>query len=84
MDTSISRADGGWLRGEPEPSSEQAPQDLSPRMVELARVLDRLPPGKHIITLEKPEVRAMDWEVCIETVQHNRKMRLTKRSNGRS
>jgi hypothetical protein len=56
------------------------PQDLSPRVVDLARIIDRLPEGKHIIEIVKPGVRAQDWHVEISTVQHNRTMTLPKRA----
>lgn len=35
--------------------------DLSPRVVSLARMLDRLPPGNYTVQLEKPEVKGMAW-----------------------
>jgi len=58
--------------------STSPPQDLSPRVIELARFIDRLPPGTHLLTIVKPEVRAVAWEVSIDTVQHNRTMKLPK------
>lgn len=39
--------------------------DLSPRVVSLARQIDRLPPGRYTIEIEKPEVKPMPWEVQI-------------------
>jgi hypothetical protein len=39
--------------------------DLSPRVVSLARQLDRLPPGEYTIKLEKPDLKAEPWEVNI-------------------
>jgi|WetSurMetagenome_2_1015567.scaffolds.fasta_scaffold123836_2 hypothetical protein len=59
------------------------PQDLSPRVVELARVIDRLPPGTSVIVLRKEEVRAMDWSVEVLSVQHSTSMTLPKRSSAR-
>lgn len=53
--------------------------DLSPRVVELARFIDRLPPGTHLIELEKPEVRALDWNVVVSRKELNRRMSLPKR-----
>ena len=41
------------------------PADLSPRVVQLARMLDRLPPGNYEISLQKQELRAQDWNVEI-------------------
>ena len=39
--------------------------DLSPRVVQLARMLDRLPPGNYEISLQKQDLRAQDWNVEI-------------------
>jgi hypothetical protein len=39
--------------------------DLSPRVVQLARMLDRLPPGTYEISLSKQDLRAQDWNVEI-------------------
>jgi hypothetical protein len=39
--------------------------DLSPRVVSLARQLDRLPPGEYTIKLDKPDLKAQPWEVNI-------------------
>jgi hypothetical protein len=44
------------------PSDAPKPiSDLSPRVVSLAREIDRLPPGCYVITLTKPEVKALKW-----------------------
>jgi len=39
--------------------------DLSPRVVQLARMIERLPPGCYEISLEKQELSAQDWSVEI-------------------
>lgn len=65
-------------------SHTNPPQDLSPRVVELARVIDRLPPGTHLIQIHKDDVRAKDWNVEVLTVQHSRTMLLPKKINGSS
>jgi hypothetical protein len=39
--------------------------DLSPRVVQLARMIDNLPPGVYEISLQKQDVRAQDWSVEI-------------------
>ena len=46
-------------------ASSPPPADLSPRVVQLARMVDNLPPGKYSITIEKQEIRAQDWRVEI-------------------
>jgi hypothetical protein len=39
--------------------------DLSPRVVQLARMIDNLPPGDYEISLQKQDVRAQDWSIEI-------------------
>ena len=39
--------------------------DLSPHVVQLSRMIDRLPPGTYEITLRKEEFRQKDWSVEI-------------------
>ena len=39
--------------------------DLSPRVVRLAQLIDRLPPGNYEISLQKQEIHAQDWSVEI-------------------
>jgi hypothetical protein len=53
--------------------------DLSQRAIEIGRLLDRLPPGRHIIELTKDEVRAKAWCVEVSTVQHSRSITLPKK-----
>lgn len=66
-----------------EPTPKQTPtppQDLSPRVVELARAIDRLPPGQYEIQLQKPEVRAQEWSVEVVRLEKLSTMRLRKHS----
>lgn len=56
--------------------------DASQRAIDLARVIDRLPPGKSVIVIDKPDIRAGEWDVEVFNVHHNRSMRLPKRPNG--
>ena len=60
-----------------DPAPQQDPgkpiTDLSPRVVQLARAIDRLPAGAYEIEIVKPDVRAQDWDVKIvrtEQIQH--------------
>lgn len=55
-----------------------AVQDLSPRVVELARQIDRLPPGQYEIGISKPDVRAGSWDVEIVRVEKIVSMKLNK------
>lgn len=52
--------------------------DLSPRVVELARMIDRLPPGTFEITIQKADVRAQDWKVEIVRTEIIRNVTLSK------
>ena len=45
--------------------TSQPPSDLSPRVVQLARMIERLPPGNYEISLQKQELRAQDWNIEI-------------------
>lgn len=47
----------------PQPSNPRT--GLSPHVVQLARMLDRLPPGNYEISLQKQEIRTHDWNVEI-------------------
>ncbi len=49
---------------EPQPQPKPI-NDLSPRVVQLARMIDRLPPGNYEISLQKQDLRAQDWSVEI-------------------
>jgi hypothetical protein len=53
--------------------------DLSPRVISLAREIDRLPPGEYMIILRKPEVAACGWTAEIaKSPELIRVMELTK------
>lgn len=43
--------------------------DLSPNMVTLARMIDRLPPGNYQVVLLKPEYKGQPWRVEIAQTQ---------------
>ena len=49
--------------------------DLSPKVVRLARAIDRLPPGTHHIVLEKP-FDGDTWNVVITISEFEREMRI--------
>ncbi len=49
----------------PTPQPSQPSGDLSPRVVQLARMIERLPPGTYEISLEKQELRAQNWNIEI-------------------
>jgi hypothetical protein len=49
--------------------------DLSPKVVRLARLLDRLERGgTYIVRLEKPACEGERWKVTVETVRQVREM----------
>lgn len=39
--------------------------DLSQRVVSLARRIDRLPPGRYVIELVKPDLKAEAWQASV-------------------
>ena len=47
------------------PNQPKPAADLSPRVVRLAQLIDRLPPGEYEISLRKQELRAQGWSVEI-------------------
>ena len=49
--------------------------DLSPKVVRLARAIDRLPPGTHHIVLEKP-FTGDTWTVTITIAEFERQMNI--------
>lgn len=49
--------------------------DLSPKVVRLARAIDRLPPGVHGILLEKP-TDGGSWVVSINGIKLERTMEI--------
>jgi hypothetical protein len=54
--------------------------DISPRVTSLARVIDRLPPGKYTLSLEKPELPSLSWHVEIVRLETVREMEIPVRS----
>lgn len=46
----------------------KAPRDLSPRVVDLARAIDHLPPGTYELTIEK-QPAPLPWNVTISQPQ---------------
>ena len=55
-----------------------APPDVSPRVVELMRRIDRLPAGSFEITITKPEVRAAEWQIEIVRTEPIMRFALSK------
>lgn len=53
-------------------------QDVSARVVELMRKLDRLPAGVYEITIVKSDVRAMAWTGDITRLERIETLRLSK------
>jgi hypothetical protein len=47
------------------PQPSKPINDLSPRVVQLARMIDRLPPGDYDISLQKQEISGQPWSVEI-------------------
>ena len=62
----------------PTPQPSKPVTDLSPRVVQLARMLDRLPPGNYEISLSKQEMRAQDWNVEIVRTERIATVQLPK------
>lgn len=52
--------------------------DLSPRVVQLARIIDRLPAGQFDIRLIKPEDKTTGWRVQVVQPVTIREATLTK------
>ena len=53
-------------------------QDVSPRVQELMRKIDRLPAGTYELTLAKGDVRSMDWHVEIVRLEKIETFSLSK------
>jgi hypothetical protein len=53
--------------------------DLSPRVVRLARELDRLPAGEYVITLSKPDLASLSWSAEIVRTETIKTMELARR-----
>lgn len=45
------------------------PTDLSPHVIQLARTIDRLPPGQYEIKIEKQDLRQQDWSFQISRTE---------------
>lgn len=56
--------------------------DSSPRVAQLARALDRLPPGTYQLTIVKNEMRAMDWTGVILKVEYEEVERFSVSKTG--
>lgn len=54
--------------------------DLSQRAIQLARAIDRLSPGRYMVSILLPDVEAVSWKVEIERVEPIQKMVITKYS----
>ena len=55
--------------------NSQPVTDLSPKVVRLARAIDRLPPGVHYIIVDKP-VTGDSWKVKIHNATLEREMEI--------
>lgn len=53
-------------------------QDVSARVKELVRRIDRLPAGTYELTFTKQDVRAMDWRVDVVRVERIESFSLSK------
>lgn len=53
-------------------------QDVSARVQELMRKIDRLPAGTYELTIAKPEIRALDWTIDIVRVERIERLQLSK------
>ena len=59
------------------PAPKPPVTDLSQRAVQVAREIDRMPPGTYELTIQKPDVPAAEWSVEIVRVEPLRTMRLS-------
>ena len=55
-----------------------APQDLRPEVVSLAREIERLPPGDYVFMLSKPDMKGLPWHVEIIKGERVRLMALMR------
>lgn len=60
------------------PQPAEPAKDLSPRVVQLARMIERLPPGTYEISLQKQELRTQDWNVEIVRTERISSVNLSK------
>lgn len=57
--------------------------DISERAVQLARMIDRLPPGTYSVEVLKPELKAASWKIVIVRVEFIQKAALARQgTNG--
>jgi len=63
----------------PNPSPKPV-TDLSPRVVQLARAIERLPPGNYEISLRKQDLSAQDWSVEIVRTERISTMSLSRKT----
>ena len=56
----------------------QQAQDVSARVRELMQKIDRLPAGTYELTIVKPEIRAVPWDIDIVRVERIESFRLSK------
>jgi hypothetical protein len=56
------------------------PSDLSPRVVQLARMIERLPPGNYEISLQKEGLRAQNWNIEIVRTEKISTVSLSRQS----
>lgn len=59
-----------------------AVNDISPEMVSISRMIDRLPPGIYVIELDKPLHKRGDWSYSIERKERVREGKLERNKNG--
>ncbi len=56
--------------------TDRSPSDLSAKVVSLARMIDRLPPGEYQLRLYKGDTRREAWELDIHRVEAVRRVEL--------
>jgi len=56
--------------------------DLSPKVVSVARAIDRLPPGEYSISLIKPTSKHESWQIAIDAVRTVQTMTVPHIDNG--
>ena len=53
--------------------------DISPEMVSISRMVDRLPSGNYLIEIEKPPAKGSAWKFRIEQKQKVREGQIDRR-----
>ena len=51
--------------------------DLSPRVVSLARAIDRLPPGAYTISITKHDLKTLGWDALINRIEQVQALKIT-------